>query len=256
MRNYLIGTILASVALTGTAKAGEAYVGVSSGLTMPGNSSNEGAFNATVPATADWGEIPSGTSVGWNTDFKNGMVASGQLGYQMDSGLRAEIELSYASSDVKSHDSLAAGGAVIDGVDVAVLTRGAPDAANPTVGQVIADGQGKVKTLGVFLNAFYDINAGGGFEPYLGAGIGFQDVDVKFMPSGVPVADDSDSSLAWQAMAGASFAVSSSVELFGQFTYRENFDRANVELSLLPADLGVQSSQSMVTAGLRIKFGS
>ena len=253
MRKYLLIGALAA-ALPAGAHAAETYVGIGGGLAMPETSGNQGAFTATVPATPDWGAIPSGTSLAWDTEFETGYAISGQLGLSFANGLRGEIELSYTSADVEGHENLAAGGAVIDGVDVAVLTRGAPSAANPTVGEVIADGQGKVKTLGAFLNGFYDINAGGSFSPYVGAGIGYQRVDVLFRPSGVPVADDDDSGFAWQAMAGASIAVSQSVGLFVQYAYRQGFERADIPLDLVPATLGVENGGSLVTAGVRLSL--
>ncbi len=255
-KSLMVAVGAAMVALPGTAYASETYIGLSGGIAMPSDSANEGQFDAAVPATADWGAIPAGTSLAWDTEFDNGWTISGQVGVKLDSGLRGELEVAYAKYDVASHSGLAAGGAAIDGVDVAVLTRGAPSASNPTVGQVIADGQGSVDTLGAFANVFYDFNAGGSFQPYVGAGIGYQRVNVEFMPSGVPVADDSDSGLAWQAMAGASFAVSETIDLFAQYTYRDSFDRAEIALDLLPATLGVESRQSIVTAGVRVKLGS
>ncbi len=256
MKGQLAVAAAALLSIPATAHANDVYVGVSGGIAMPEDSANAGQFDADVPATADWGAIPSGTSLAWDTQLESGIAVSGHLGVKFDGGFRTELELAYAKGDVESHSNLAAGGAVIDSVDVAVLTRGAPDAGNPTVGQVIADGQGSVSTFGGFLNAYYDFNAGGSFQPYLGAGIGYQWVDVDFQPSGVPVADDSDSGFAWQAMAGASFAVSESFDLFAQYTYRDSFDRAEIPLDLLPATLGVESTQSIVTVGARFKLGS
>ncbi|HSG34501.1 MAG TPA: outer membrane beta-barrel protein [Sphingomonadaceae bacterium] len=254
MKKSILAALAASIALPGTAHAGETYIGLSGGVTFAGDSENQGEFTATVPSTPDWGAIPSGTSLAWNTEFETGYHLSGQLGYKFDSGLRAEIEAFYARSGVDTHNSLAAGGAIIDSVDVAVLTRGAPNAANPTVGEVIADGQGYMKTMGVFANLFYDFNTGESFQPYFGAGIGFQGTKVNFSPSGVPVAEDSDTGFAWQAMAGATFELSESVDLFTQFTYRGMFERADIPLTLLPATLGVKSDQALIAAGLRFEL--
>jgi hypothetical protein len=57
-------------------------------------------------------------------------------------------------------------------------------------------------------------------------------------------------------MAGASFDISPRAELFGQYTYRANGNRADIDLDLLPATLGVQNHQSLLTAGVRVKFGN
>ncbi|MEM6908423.1 MAG: outer membrane beta-barrel protein [Pseudomonadota bacterium] len=231
------------------------YIGVSAGVSLPEDSQNSGEFDATVPATADFDEIPAGTPLGWNTEFDTGFSIAGQLGYAFGNGLRVELEGTYTETGVDTHTGLTVGGADIDAVDVAVLTRGAPDAANPTVGAVIADGQGQVSTLGIFGNVFYDIRTGSGFKPYLGAGVGYQSVDVEYIPSEVLVGDDSDGVFAYQLMAGASFELTDSAEIFGQYTYRAGFDDADIELDLLPATLGVENAQSIISAGVRFKLG-
>jgi len=256
MRQFLFGAALTALAIPGAAHAGETYIGVSAGLSLPGNSNNSGEFSSDVPATPDFGTIPAGTDLGWKTDFDNGLAISGQVGHAFDNGLRVELEVAYSKYDVDAHSSLTVGGANIDGVDVAVLTRGTPDPANPTVGAVIADGQGDVSNFGAFLNVLYDINTGSSFTPYVGAGIGYQGIDIDYQPSGVPVGKGDDDGFAWQAIIGASFAVSDRVDVFGQYNYRASFKRSKIELSLLPATLGVQSKQSIVSAGVRYRFGS
>ncbi len=231
------------------------YIGFSGGYVLPGESDNSGAFDATVPATDDWPEIPEGTSLEWETEFDDGYALSGQIGYAFGNGLRAELEGAYTKYDVDSHSELTVGGTDIDALDVAVLTRAEPDDGNPTVGAVIADGQGSVKNFGLFGNVFYDIQTGSGFKPYVGAGLGYQWVDVDFSPSGVDVADDDDGAFSYQLMAGAGFAVTQSVDLFAQYTYRDTFEDAEVPLNLLPATLGVESQQSILSAGVRFRFG-
>ena len=69
------------------------------------------------------------------------------------------------------------------------------------------------------------------------------------------VADDSDGGFAYQLMAGASVALSDNAEVFGQYTWRDRTDTADVPLNLLPATLGVETGQSIVSAGVRVKFG-
>jgi len=247
----------AAVALALVPAAAQAegpYVGVSGGIALPEDSSNAGEFNSAVPATDDFDEIPAGTTLGWDTEFDNGFAIGGQVGYAFDSGLRVELEGAYTQYDVDTHSGLTVGGANIDGVDVAVLTRGAPDSANPTVGAVIADGQGEVTNFGLFGNVFYDIETSSAFKPYVGAGLGYQWVDVEYVPSGVDVGNDDDGVFAYQLMAGASFKLTDTVDLFGQYTYRGSFEDADIPLNLVPATLGVESSQSVVSAGLRFGF--
>ncbi len=251
----LSGAAIALAAIPSAAMADGPYVGVSGGIALPEDSSNSGEFEAEVPATPDFGSIPAETELAWDTEFDNGFALGGQVGYAFDNGFRVELEGAYSEYDVDTHSNLTVGGAVLDGVDSAVLTRGAADAANPLVGDVLADGQGSVSNFGLFGNVFYDLQTGSGFSPYVGAGIGYQWTDVDYSPSGVAVADDDDGGVAYQLMAGASYAVTDGVELFGQYTYRDRTDDAEVPLTLLPATLEVESAQSLITAGVRVKFG-
>lgn len=252
----LIAAGTAAVAALPTAAMAEGvYVGIGAGVSLPGDSKNRGEFNRAVPATPDFGAIPAGTPLSWNTDFDTGFALSGQAGYKFDNGFRLEVEGAYSRYDVASHAGLTVGGANIDGVNVAVLTRGPANPANPTVGAVIADGQGRVSNFGLFANVFYDIETGTAFKPYVGAGAGVNWVDVNYRPSGVQVGSGNEAGLAYQLMAGASVELSPRAELFGQYTYRANAERADIGLDLLPATLGVQNHQSILTAGLRVKFG-
>ncbi len=251
----LTGIVFGALVAPGAALAEGPYVGVSGGISLPSDSQNSGEFDADVAATADFDAIPAETPLEWNTDFDNGLALSGQVGYAFENGFRVELEGAFSEYDVSGHSGLTVGGADLDGTDVAVLTRGAADAANPTVGTVIADGQGKVTNFGLFGNVFYDIKTGGAFKPYIGAGLGYQWVDAEFTPSGVDVADDDDGGVAYQLMAGAAFELSDRAEVFGQYTYRANTEDADVDLNLVPATLGIESEQSIVSAGVRFKFG-
>ncbi|MCK0128909.1 P44/Msp2 family outer membrane protein [Erythrobacter sp. F6033] len=245
----------ALVAFPSAALADGPYVSISGGVALPEDSTNSGEFDESVPATADFDEIPAGTELAWNTEFDTGYALSGQVGYAFENGFRVEAEAAYSEYGVGTHSGLTVGGTDIDAVDVAVLTRGAADAANPTVGAVIADGQGQVSNFGLFGNVFYDIDTGSALKPYVGGGVGYQWVDVDYSPSGVAVGEDDDGAFAYQLMAGASYEVSDSVELFGQYTWRDTTEDADIPLAVVPATLGVESSQSVVSAGIRFNFG-
>lgn len=245
---------LAALPAAASAKEGP-YIGLSGGIALPNDSNNSGTFDSAVPATDDFGPIPANTPLGWRTEFDAGYAINGQVGYAFDNGFRIELEGAFSRYDVDTHRGLTVGGANIDGVDVAVLTRGAPAMGNPTVGAVIADGRGRVSNFGLFGNVFYDIDTGSDFKPFVGAGIGYQWADIRFIPSGVDVADANDGGFAYQLMAGASLALSDRAEVFGQYTWRDRTDTANVPLNLLPANLGVETGQSIISAGVRIKLG-
>lgn len=254
MRKLLL--LAAPIALIPAAPAAaQVYIGVRGGATLDQSSTNQGEFTTTVPATTDFGAIPAGTSLGWETDFNTGYDVSGQLGYRFDGGLRIEFEGGYSDSKVDSHRNLAAGGAVIDGANVAVLTRGPALATNPTVGAILATDPGSVKTIYGFGNLYYDINSTGRFQPYFGVGLGAMQVDVDYRPSGVEVVNDKQTRFAYQLMGGATYKLNNNLEVFAQYTWRATPDRAQTDVSLLPATLGVESRQSIVGGGVRIAFG-
>lgn len=255
IRGVAPAAALAMAAVPGAALANGFYLGVSSGIGFPDASPNEGELTSAVPATADFGPIPNGTDLGWRSEFNTGWVVNSQLGYDFGNGFRIEAEGNYSRFEVDRHVGLNVGGANIDALNSAVLTRGPALAANPSVGALIANDAGQVDNFGVFGNLLYDINTGTVLKPYLGAGIGFQWADVSFMPSGVNVGSGTDGGLAYQLMAGASFELSPSIDLFGQYTFREMTGRATIDLDLLPANLGVHTSHSLLTAGLRFRFG-
>lgn len=246
----------AVIAMTAAVPASaQIYVGARGGATLGSESENVGVTTATVPATANFPAIPAGTSLTWDTDFKTGYDIAGTVGYRTGDGLRFEVEVGYSNTKVDSHRNLAVGGTVIDALDVAVLTRGTPAASNPRVGAVLADGRGDVKNLYAFGNLFYDINAGGQFQPYFGFGLGAQRVDVTYRPSGVDVVDDRQTRFAYQLMGGATYRLNDNFELFAQYTWRATPDRAQTDVNLLPARLGVESRQSIVGGGVRVAFG-
>ena len=250
---FLLGLSAAVLSLPATANA-QTYIGVSGGLILPNDSKNKGEFTATVPATTAapiYPAIPSGTELGWTTEFDNGYNFSAVLGHRFDGGVRIEGEFNYSRAGVKSHRDVAAGGTVIDAIDASVLTRGPTLGA--TVGAVVDSGIGKQSNYGLFANAYYDLSSGN-FQPYVGAGIGLQRTKFDYRPSNVDVGQGSDTNLAWQLMAGATFKISSSFELFGQYNYRDA-GTTRMRLDLLPADLNAKSRQSILSLGVRVPLG-
>jgi opacity protein-like surface antigen len=255
MRKTIITLIALAIMGSATAaQAGETYVGASAGLNLQSDSKNKGKTTAAIPATAAFPAIATDTDVAWTTKFDNGLDLNLLAGHRFDNGFRIEVQGFYNKAGVDRHENLAVGGTVIDAVDSAVLTRGAASATNPTVGAVLSTDNGSVKNYGIFANALYDIKASDTFMPYIGAGIGYQNTKVKFNPSGVAVANDSKGVFAYQGIAGATYKLSPSFEIFGQYTYRIA-DRAKVNLTLLPANLGVKNKQSIFNLGFRIPFG-
>ena len=50
---------------------------------------------AELLATPDFGAIPAGTDLSWNTEFDTGFAISGVAGYAFDNGFRLELEAAY-----------------------------------------------------------------------------------------------------------------------------------------------------------------
>lgn len=243
-----------SFALTGAAHAGEPYVGASAGLNLPSDSENRGEFDEDVAATADFDAIAAGTDLDWTSRLNNGLDLNLLAGYRLDNGVRLELQGFYNKSNVGLHRDLAVGGTGIDALDSAILTRGVADVANPTVGAVLSTDDGQIKNYGLFANALYDFQINEKLAPYVGAGVGFARQDVEYAPSGIDVVDDKKTRFAYQAMAGVTYKLSPSFEVFGQYTYR-NIDRGDYDVDLLPATLGVKSEQSLFNVGFRIPLG-
>jgi opacity protein-like surface antigen len=232
--------------------AAQTYGGVSAGVTLPENSNNRGQTTAPIAASPTFPAIPQDTAIEWTTEFDEGYNISAVLGHRFPGGFRVEGEFNYSESDISTHRGVSVGGTNIDALDASVLTRGA--AVGSTVGAVVDSGIGRTRNYGAFANAYYDFNSEGAFMPYVGAGLGVQRVRFDYRPSNIDVGQGSDTNFAWQLMAGATYRISPSFELFGQYNYRDS-GSTTIPLDLLPADLRAQSAQSVVSLGFRVPFG-
>lgn len=252
----LAGVFAAGFALPAAAQ--EWYVSGSAGYVLQNDSSNTGTTGAFTTGNGDptlpFGTpIAAGTPYGWETEFDNGYALSGEFGGIYGNGFRSGVELVYSKADVETHSGVNVAGTVIDGIDAAVLT-GSPTQLGATVGAVVADGQGDIKSTSVFANIYYDFNREGMIQPYVGAGLGYSDVSVNYSPSGVGIIDDSEGKLAWQIKGGASWALTDQIDLFGEAAYRATDD---VELSnqLFPGTLNIENTQTVLSIGARYRFG-
>jgi len=128
-----------------------------------------------------------GFANGWSVDgdVKSGAQGAVAWGSSVGANWRAEIALGYRSQKVDS--------ALTSNVGVFTAT------------------DGKVKTLSLDLNGYYDFPVSGPVKPYLGAGFGVAQVKIDD-----GLLDDKGDALTLQGMAGASFAVSPRVSLFAE----------------------------------------
>jgi len=257
MNKFLYSAIAALTILPAvSAQAGDYYVSGSVGVLSQSDSDNEGRTGAFTTGNLGDGStlnVASGTDYGWTTDFDTGSAFAVEIGKKKANGLRFGLEYVQTSADVDTHTNVTLGGGSIDAVDAAALA-GSPTPLGVTVADVVADGQGEIKNQAVFLNAYYDFNKGAMLQPYLGAGIGFTEIDVNYRPSAIQIIDDRETEFAYQGKAGVTLNFDSPFELYGEAVYRASADADSGNI-LFPGNLDVENKQTSFSIGARYTFG-
>lgn len=247
---------LAAFAFAPLASARDYYASFSVGASALQDSDNSGAFTsdfatgagATIPAGT---VLAAGTPLGWTTEFDTGYAVSAAVGRRLGAW-RGEIELAYQSNDIDTHNGVQAGGIALGGEDAGVLITGSPN-LGVTVAELVDDGSGSVESTFLMANVFYDFSTGGPFTPYLGGGLGVARVEVDYSPSGVGIINDDDTVIAYQAVAGATYALNDRTELFAQARYRGT-DDVETSVDLFDATLEIENRAVVAEAGLRFRF--
>lgn len=110
---------------------------------------------------------------------------------------------------------------------------------------------GSVAGLYGFLNAYADFNDIFGFTPFIGAGVGYADVNGEMQFAGFPIVDASDQTFAWNATAGLSYALSNCVSLDVAYRYVAIPDVTfNTVFGTVSDDVNIHQ----VNAGVRVKL--
>ncbi|MEQ1616881.1 MAG: OmpA family protein [Terricaulis sp.] len=138
-----------------------------------------------------------------SADLDDGWLADVGIGHAYGNGVRAELELARRNNDINQ-------------------TNEEADATS------------------LMLNGFYDFNRDGRFQPYIGLGIGYANVEI---------ANFDDSDFAWQALAGVGVKLSE----------RTMFDIGYRLFNVDGLDLGgveTDYEHQAVTLGLRHQFGA
>ena len=256
MLNKFIGISVAALLVsTGAAHAGEIYIGGSVGYVDQGDSANRGQTGAFTTGNLGDGstlDVAAGTDYGWDTEFDSGVAFSAEIGKRKQNGLRLALELVNTSADVDTHKDVTLGGGAIGTLDAAAIA-GSPDPLGVTIADVVADGRGEINQTGLFANAYYDFPVNIAVKPYVGGGIGVSFVDVDYSPSDIAVIDQDETLFAYQVKAGASYQLSSPIELFGEVAYRatDDFKGDNV---LFPGSLDIENTQTTFSIGARYTF--
>lgn len=137
------------------------------------------------------------------SSFDTGYGLSGHVGAAFD-GFRVEGELSWSKIDVNKM--------TLTGVETGL--------------------DGDLSVLAGMVNGYYDLDTGGPWKPYLGAGIGYAKVSMDFsQKSGEKLVDDSDNVFAYQAMVGVGYEVSASTTIYGGYKYFATEDASIIDSS-------------------------
>ena len=251
----LIAGAASALIMCAPAAAQDWYVSGSIGYSQQNDSDNSGTTGAFTTGNLGDGstlDVAAGTPYGWSTEFDGGTAVSAELGVRYGSNLRGGIEVSYQSADVDTHTNVTLGGGSIDGLDAASVA-GSADPLGATVADVVAAGQGEIESTSLFANVYYDFGDGQ-LQPYVGAGIGFSDVNVTYRPSGVGIIDDGETKFAYQVKAGATYAFENNWEVFGEYTYRAT-DDVEVNNDLFPGSLDIENQSNLFSVGARYRFG-
>ncbi len=198
MRKLALGLALASTALASPSMArdGSWYVGVDGGAML------------VEDLDLDIGATPIEATANTNTGYDFGAV----VGYDFG-GFRLEAETSYRETDLTS---------------VTGSTPFLPIASNPlsTVAGSYASA-GDANALSFMVNGMLDFGEDDGIQGFVGAGVGVARVDVHNVVSAPTWLDDSDTGLAWQAIAGVRAPLSDSWDVGLKYRF---FNVANVDL--------------------------
>jgi OOP family OmpA-OmpF porin len=162
-------------------------------------------------------------TAGTSYEYDAGGLGLGALGYKFGNGFRLEGELAYRASGVSGTQR---GGA-----------------------------SGEANAASLMANAFYDLNTGTKFTPYIGAGLGGALVtfDNVTIPGGANRIDDSDLALAYQAMAGVGYQLDRNLKL--DLGYRYFATETPRFQTVSGGEVGSHYHDHAAVVSLRYEFG-
>jgi opacity protein-like surface antigen len=236
-----------------SAQAGS-YVSVFGGWNRLGNdvSGVAGAGTATVTTSISHPTTGGGThtdtvTFSFGTTFSNsgakgrdgfvlGAAVGGDLGWLP--GLRGEVELAYRHSKLGRASASAVITDTFDAVFISHATGFTTLLTSTLTGTAsFASNSGSVRTFTLMANAWYDIDMGSNFTPYVGGGVGYADNEVKH---GL-VFNGSSGDFAWQLGAGVNYKISDGTSIGLGYRY---LDAGDVTLLMAPRLGGPVPSQT------------
>ena len=114
-----------------------------------------------------------------------------------------------------------------------------------------ANGTAELESQSLFLNAYYDIDTGTKFTPYVGGGIGYAKIEGSMSMPGMNISED-DTNFAWQLGAGVAYAVNKNISV--DFGYRYT-DMGDLTANIYPTEkfkIDVDSHELLL--GVRYTF--
>lgn len=122
-------------------------------------------------------------------------------------------------------------------------------AGSARVGGTITQQDGSIVSHNILVNGYYDFDEEYyGFQPYLGAGVGFSFVENTNSANTV---EDSDEAFIWQLSAGWNYDLESDYELFGGYRYLAGSD---VTFQTAAGTNEFELEQHQLELGLRYRF--
>ncbi len=114
-----------------------------------------------------------------------------------------------------------------------------------------ANGTAELESQSLFLNAYYDIDTGTKFTPYVGGGIGYAKIEGSMSMPGMNISED-NTNFAWQLGAGVAYAVNKNISV--DFGYRYT-DMGDLTANIYPTEkfkIDVDSHELLL--GVRYTF--
>ena len=160
----------------------------------------------------------SGTTDSAKITYDAGFIGSLAAGYDFANPLRMELELIRQKSDLEIFSY------------------------NNVYGNL---NEGDLKKHSLMVNAFYDVDTGSAWTPFVGVGLGWSRVDID--APGFNGSDSDDDVFAYQFIGGVAYAISEQWSVDAQYRFKGTSD-ATID----GADFAVNSNDVMV--GLRFSF--
>ncbi len=129
---------------------------------------------------------------------------------------------------------------------------------NGTGGAALGHAGGNARTWATMFNGFYDINTGTPWTPYIGGGIGVGFFHASLsgnrpVGSSIGLYNGSDTTFAYQGIAGVSYALSQNLSLTADYRY---FATTDADIKSNGTKWNVENANHVLTIGARWAFGA